>query len=163
MAKKKTKTGPKKGMARLLELTGAPRGLVGLSGVMSVLASAASFVPYLAIYFLIRELVAVFPDFAGLDGRRVMGFGLMALLGVFGNILLYFAALALSHIAAYGTVYELKINFLAHISRLPLGFHIGTGSGALRKIMDENIESLESFIAHQLPDMIATFAAPVIT
>jgi ATP-binding cassette subfamily B protein len=149
-------------MARLFELAGMHKGLVVFSGILAVLSSVASFIPYLAIYFLIREIIAVFPNFAYLDIARVMNYGLLALFGVFGNVLLYFASLTLSHIAAYGTLYELKINFVAHITRLPLGFHIGTGSGALRKIMDENIESVESFIAHQLPDMIAAFTAPVV-
>jgi ATP-binding cassette subfamily B protein len=159
---KTKKAAPKKGIIRLFELAGAHKGLVTASGILSALASVASFVPYLAVYFLIREIVAVFPDFSGLDGVRVMNFGLLALLGVFANVLLYFAALTLSHIAAYGTLYDLKIHFVAHITRLPLGFHIGTGSGALRKIMDENIESVLSFIAHQMPDMIAAFVAPVV-
>jgi ATP-binding cassette subfamily B protein len=162
MPRNKTEAIPKKGMARLFELAGMHKGLVVFSGILAVLSSAASFIPYLAIYFLIREIIAVFPNFAYLDAARVMNYGLLALFGVFGNVLLYFAALTLSHIAAYGTLYELKINFVAHITRLPLGFHIGTGSGAIRKIMDENIESVESFIAHQLPDMIAAFTAPMV-
>ncbi|MDR2634037.1 MAG: ABC transporter ATP-binding protein/permease [Treponema sp.] len=162
MPKSKTEAIPKKGMSRLFELAGTHKGLIVLSGVLAVLSSAASFVPYLAVYVLIRELIGVFPDFARLDAARVMSCGVLALIGVFATVLLYFAALALSHIAAYGTVYELKINFVAHISRLPLGFHIGTGSGGLRKIMDENIESVESFVAHKLPDMIAASTAPVI-
>ncbi|MDR2632463.1 MAG: ABC transporter ATP-binding protein/permease [Treponema sp.] len=161
MPKNKTEVAPKKGMARLFEIAKAHKGLVVLSGVFAVLASAASFIPYLAVYFLIREIVAVFPDFTRLGAAGMMNYGLAALLGVFANVLFYFTALVFSHIAAYGTVYELKVHFVAHITRLPLGFHIGTGSGGLRKIMDENIESTESFIGHQLPDMIAAFAAPV--
>jgi ATP-binding cassette subfamily B protein len=162
MSRNKTAATPKKGMARLFELAGKHKGLVVSSGILSVMASAVSFVPYLAVYFLIREIIAVFPNFTKLEAARMMGCGFMALLGVFCNVLFYFAALALSHIAAYGTLYELKLHFIAHITRLPLGFHIGTGSGALRKIMDENIESVEGFIAHQLPDMIAAFTAPVV-
>lgn len=36
------------------------------------------------------------------------------------------------------------------------------GSGKLRKVMDDNIESLEGFIAHDLPNMISAFVAPVV-
>jgi ATP-binding cassette subfamily B protein len=160
MSKNKTAATPKKGMPRLFELAATHKGLVVSSGVFAVMASMASFVPYLTVYFLIREIIAVFPNFAHLDCARVMNYGVLALLGGAGNVLFYFAALALSHIAAYGTLYELKLNFVAHITRLPLGFHIGTGSGGLRKIMDENIESVEGFIAHQLPDLIAGFYDP---
>ncbi|MDR1399268.1 MAG: ABC transporter ATP-binding protein/permease [Treponema sp.] len=162
MSKNKTEAQPKKGIARLFELAATHKGLVICSGVLAVLSSVASFVPYLAVYFLIREIISVFPDFTRLDAPQVMNYGLLALLGVSAHVLLYFAALTFSHIAAYGTMYELKMNFIAHISRLPLGFHIGTGTGGLRKIMDENIESIEGFIAHHLPDLIAAFTAPVV-
>ena len=36
------------------------------------------------------------------------------------------------------------------------------GSGKLRKITDENIENVEKFIAHQLPDIVAAFVSPVV-
>jgi hypothetical protein len=41
----------------LFKLAEKHKGLVASSGVLSVMASAASFVPYLAVYFLIRELI----------------------------------------------------------------------------------------------------------
>src|SRR5699024_1954701 len=43
-----------------------------------------------------------------------------------------------------------------------LGYHLTLGSGKLRKIMDENIESVEKFIAHQLPDFVASLVAPLV-
>jgi ATP-binding cassette subfamily B protein len=88
--------------------------------------------------------------------------GWIALGGVLGHVLLYFAALMCSHLAAFGTLYELKVNFASHIARLPLGFYLNHGSGKLRKIMDENIEKIEGFIAHQLPDIVASFVAPLV-
>ncbi|MFV0364858.1 MAG: ABC transporter ATP-binding protein, partial [Suipraeoptans sp.] len=90
------------------------------------------------------------------------GYGLMALGGMILNIVLYFCALMCSHLAAFGTLYELKVNFATHLAKVPLGFHVMIGSGKLRKVMDENIEKVEQFIAHQLPDLIAAFVAPVV-
>jgi ATP-binding cassette subfamily B protein len=156
-----TKTA-KTGMARLLEFAGKQRWLIICSCVLSALASAASFVPYIAIYFLIREVVGVFPDFAALESAHITRYGLLALLGVFGNLALYFGALMLSHLAAFGTLFQMKLDFVGHITRLPLGFHLNYGSGALRKIIDENIESVEGFIAHQLPDIVAALFAPLV-
>ncbi len=130
--------------------------------VLSALATIASFLPYLAIYFIIQEIVGAYPDFDALDVPRVLGFGGMALGGVLLNVLLYAASVALSHIAAYGTLYQCKINYVSHITKLPLGYHLKMGSGRLRKIMDDNIESLEGFIAHDLPNMISAFVAPFV-
>lgn len=153
---------PKSGMARMLELAGAKKPLIIGAAVFSALAAVVSFVPYLAIYYIIREIIGVYPDFAALDTARAMRFGWLALGGVIGNILLYFIALMCSHLAAFGTLYELKVNFAAHIARLPLGFHLTFGSGKLRKVMDENIEKIEGFIAHQFPDLVASLVAPAV-
>ena len=66
-----------------------------------------------------------------------------------------------SHLAAFGTLYELKLAFANHITEIPLGYHLTIGSGRMRKIMDENIESIEKFIAHQFPDFVASLVAPL--
>jgi len=152
---------PKGGMARLLELASTKKPLIVCAAVFSALASIASFVPFIAIYYIVREIMGVYPDFSSLDAMKTVGFGWIAFGGVLGNILLYFAALMCSHLAAFGTLYELKLRFASHIAGLPLGFHLSIGSGKLRKVMDENIEKIEGFIAHQFPDIVASFVAPV--
>ncbi|MDR1628660.1 MAG: ABC transporter ATP-binding protein/permease [Oscillospiraceae bacterium] len=153
---------PKTGSARLLELAATKKPLIIGAGFLSALASVVSFVPFVAIYYIVREIVGAYPGFDLLDSEKVIRLGWLAFGGVIGNILLYFAALMCSHLAAFGTLYQLKLNFAYHIARLPLGFHLGYGSGKLRKVMDENIEKIEGFIAHQFPDIVASFVAPVV-
>ena len=54
MANKKPKQNkPKTGLARCLELASNKKGLVFLSAILSSLAAIASFVPYIAVYFII--------------------------------------------------------------------------------------------------------------
>ncbi len=45
---------------------------------------------------------------------------------------------------------------------LSLGFHTENSTGKIRKVVDENIEKIEGFIAHQLPDIVGSFATPVV-
>ena len=153
---------PKTGLARCMELASKRKGLVFLAAVLSSLAAIASFVPYIAVYGMIRLVLGVFPDLARLDLAAVMACGWMALAGIAANILLYFLAIFASHLAAFGTLYDLKLLFADHITKIPLGYHLTIGSGRLRKIMDENIESVEGFIAHQFPDFVASVTAPVV-
>ena len=122
----------------------------------------ASFIPYIAVYFMIRSIIGVFPNLDQLDMGMVMNYGWLALAGIVANILLYFLAIFSSHMAAFGTLYELKVLFADHITKIPLGYHLTIGSGRLRKIMDENIESVEGFIAHQFPDFVASITAPIV-
>jgi ATP-binding cassette subfamily B protein len=121
-----------------------------------------SFTPFIAIYYIIRELVAHFADLSGLDREYITALGWLACGGAAGAILLNFLALACSHVAAFTTLYQLKLDFTRHIASLPLGFHTENSTGKLRKIVDENIEKLEGFIAHQLPDLAGSFAMPIV-
>lgn len=152
----------KTGIARLMELAATKKPLMISSVILSALASIASFVPYVAIYYIIGEIMGSYGDFNSLDVEKTLNFGWIALGGIILNILLYFGALVCSHLAAFGTLYELKVNFASHLAKLPLGFHLTIGSGKMRKIMDENIEKIEGFIAHQLPDIVAAFVAPIV-
>lgn len=153
----------KTGMARLMELAFLKKGLSISACVLSVLSVAVSFTPYIAIYYIIRELVAHFADARGLDTALMIRLGVLAAGGAVAAVLLNWFALLCSHFAAFTTLYRLKLDFAAHVASLPLGFHTANSTGKLRKIVDENIEKLEGFIAHQLPDIVGTFAMPIIT
>lgn len=154
----KTKTG----MARLMQLAATKKPLIVIAVMLSVLASVAGFIPYIAIYLAVKEIISVWPSFTSQSSELVIRYGWLAFGGVAANVLLYFGALSCSHMAAFGTLYDLKINFASHLAKVPLGLHMMVGSGKLRKIMDENIEQIEGFIAHQLPDLAASFVAPVV-
>ncbi|MDR1343075.1 MAG: ABC transporter ATP-binding protein/permease [Prevotellaceae bacterium] len=153
----------KQGMARLWELATVKKTLVVASCALSALSVVASFAPFIAIYGIIRELVLHFADLSTLSGAYMAQLGWLACGGAVAAILLNFIALMCSHVAAFTTLYHLKLDFTRHIASLPLGFHTGNATGKLRKIVDENIEKLEGFIAHQLPDLVGSFAMPVVT
>ena len=57
----------KTGLARCLELASGHKGLVFLSGFLAALAAICSFVPYLSIYYIIREILFVYPDMSLLN------------------------------------------------------------------------------------------------
>jgi ATP-binding cassette subfamily B protein len=159
---KKNPVQPKTGFARLIELAMTKKALVVGSLILSVVAAVLSFVPYLSIYFIIIKVIEALPDVVGADAGYIIRWGWIAFAGAVCNILVYFAALMCSHLAAFGTLYKLKVDFASHLARVPLGFHVLIGSGKLRKITDDNIEKIEGFIAHQLPDLAAAIVAPVL-
>jgi ATP-binding cassette subfamily B protein len=153
----------KTGMARLWELAFRKKFLVIGSCFFSVISVAVSFVPFIAVYYLIRELVSHAADLGGLDRAYMMRLGWFAAGGAAAAVFLNFIALMFSHVAAFTTLYGLKLEFTRHLASLPMGFHTENSTGKLRKIVDENIEKLEGFIAHQLPDLTGSAAMPVFT
>ncbi|MDR1997813.1 MAG: ABC transporter ATP-binding protein/permease [Candidatus Margulisbacteria bacterium] len=149
------------GMARLWELAFQKKFLTISACVLAVASTALSFTPFVAVYYIIRELVGHFADLSALNAAYLTRLGWLACGGAAVAILLNFFALMCSHVAAFITMYQLKLDFTRHIASLPLGFHSANSTGKLRKIVDENIEKLETFIAHQLPDLAGSLAMPL--
>ena len=147
-------------MKRMWALAFTKKPLAVSSCVLAVISTLISFVPFVAIYYIIRELALNMNNATGLDAGYISGLGWLAGGAAIAAILLNFAALMCSHLAAFKTLYILKVRFANHIASLSMGFHTENSTGKVRKIVDENIEKIEGFIAHQLSDIVGSFAAP---
>ncbi|HWQ80148.1 MAG TPA: ABC transporter ATP-binding protein [Anaerovoracaceae bacterium] len=150
------------GMKRMWELAFTKKTLALSACALSIVSVAVSFVPFIAIYYIIHELAMNMSDLGSLDGVYMIRLGWLAGGAAIGAILLNFCALMCSHLAAFKTLYYLKLKFTNHLASLPMGFHTENSTGKIRKVVDENIEKIEGFIAHQLPDIIGSFATPVV-
>ena len=147
-------------MKRMWELAFTKKPLAVSSCVLAVISTLVSFVPFIAIYYIIRALALSTNASGSLDAGYITGLGWLAGGSAVAAILLNFIALMCSHMAAFQTLYLLKVKFTNHIASLSMGFHTENATGKVRKIVDENIEKIEGFIAHQLPDIVGSFAAP---
>ena len=67
-----------------------------------------------------------------------------------------------SHISAFNILYKIRIDLIEHMSKLNMGFFKKNMTGKLKKIINEDVEKLENFIAHQIPDLSSAFATPLI-
>ena len=68
---------------------------------------------------------------------------------------------SLAHAAAYDIIYHLRIRLLEKLAKLPAGYFGATTQGALKKILSDDTEQIEAFIAHHLCDIVAAIATPV--
>ena len=158
-AKEQEKSAPN--MKRMWELAFTKKSLAISSCVLAVISTLVSFVPFIAIYYIIRELAFHMDDLGGLNVAHITTLGWVAGGSAIAAILLNFIALMCSHMAAFKTLYLLKLRFANHVASLSMGFHTENSTGKVRKIVDDNIEKIEGFIAHQLPDIIGSFASPI--
>lgn len=86
----------------------------------------------------------------------------IALGAFFAFGVLTFASLMLSHIAAFNILYEIRMQLVQKMVRLPLGFFSRRASGELKKIMSDDVERIELFIAHHIPDIVTALLFPLI-
>lgn len=67
-----------------------------------------------------------------------------------------------SHVAAFRILYGLRIRLSEHLGRLSLGYLNGTSTGAIKKIMEQNVEKIENFVAHTIPDLVNVLATVIL-
>ncbi|GIO91484.1 ABC transporter ATP-binding protein [Paenibacillus lactis] len=144
----------KKGITRLLEIAGEKRGLMIVSGLLSSLSAICMLVPYASVYFILKELLEHAASPALADGAKMIRFGVIALLGFAVGLITMYAGGMASHIAAFRILYGLRIKLSGHIGKLPLGWLTGKSTGAVKKTLEQSVEKVETFIAHQLPDLV---------
>lgn len=146
-------------LSRLLEYAGGYKAFTitgcTLSGVSAVLA----LLPYVFIWFVIRDVFAALPDVSGASG--LTRYGWLAVIFAVISIVIYFAALMLTHLAAFRTARNMRQAAVEHIVNLPLGFFSGNQSGRLRKIIDSNADMTEGLLAHQMPDLVGAVVTPI--
>lgn len=148
----------KNGIARLLEIAGRRKLLLFISGFLSVLHALLSLVPYILIFYIIRELTRERVDFS-LARQYIIYAAIAAVVSMF----VFFISGILSHIAAYNILFELRRFIVDKVGKLPMGYLNNRNSGALKKILSDDVERIENFIAHQIPDFVKGVALPVIT
>lgn len=159
MARKKR---AKKGVARLLEISGEKWGMLVLAGALSVLSTLLQFAPFVAVYCIIEELLRNAANVAASDMGRIRFWGVFALLSLLLSLLSLYVSVVVSHVAAYRILYNLRLSLAKHLAGLPMGFHTENASGAIKKILEFNVEKIEQFVAHQLGDFVAALALPAI-
>ena len=152
------KSKKKEGLSRLFEIAGQRKGLLILAGLLSAGSAVCMLVPYWAVYEILKELLSHGVNPAASDGTYMMRWGWIAFGGLVGGLVLLYAALMSSHVAAFRILYGLRVRLSEHIGKLPLGYLNNTSTGAIKKTMDQNIEKIEGFIAHTIPDLVNVVA-----
>lgn len=151
----------KDGISRLLEFAGKYRSLLGLSQILSGISAVFILMPFICVYFAAKELIDTYMG-NQLDTQKLLQWGICALVCEFIGLGIYFAALMCSHIAAFHTEKNLKMAALTHLAKMPLGYFDKNPSGKLRKIIDDNSAQTETYIAHQMPDLVGAQVTMVV-
>lgn len=149
-------------MSRLFEIAGEKKGLLMLAGVLSAVSALCMLVPYWSVYEVLKELLLHGSKISELDSSVLIHWGWVAFVGLVAGLLLLYGALMASHVAAFRILYGLRIRLSGHIGRLSLGYLNGTSTGAIKKTMEQNVEKIENFVAHTIPDLVNVLATIVL-
>ena len=146
-------------LKKLQNYRGKRKVLLPAAMLLSALSALAGMLPYILIWLIVRELLE---HGEITSSGTVVTYAWWAAGMAVASIVLYFAALMSSHLAAFRVESNLRKEAMRQIVRMPLGFFDINTSGRIRKIIDDNAGVTHSFLAHQLPDLAATFLVPLV-
>ncbi|WP_200890687.1 ABC transporter ATP-binding protein [Pedobacter lusitanus] len=151
-------TKPKNGIGRLLQIAGKEKLLLSVSAVLAVIHSLLTIIPYILVYYIVQAMLE-----PPVDTTQMINYIWQAVLAMIAAYALLYAAGVTSHIAAFNILYQLRKQMAEKLGRLPIGFINQNNSGALKKIMADDVERIENFIAHSIPDFVKGITLPVVT
>ena len=146
----------KSDLAVLLGYTGSYKGLTFLGFGLSAVAMVLGMLPYICIWLVARDLIAVAPNWT--EAAGIAKYGWMAFGFAVAGIVVYFAALMCTHLAAFRTASNIRKAGMKHLMKTPLGFFDSNASGLLRNRLDGAASETETLLAHNLADIVGTVA-----
>ena len=128
------------------------------SVVLSAVNGLLSLVPFIFLWLVVRTLLTANGNLAD---TPVWDYAIAAFVVSVANVLLYFAALMLSHLSAFRIETNMRRTAMERLMRVPLGFFDTQNTGRMRKIIDEDSSQTHTFVAHILPDVAGSVVAPI--
>ena len=145
-------------IGRIWELGEQQHGKLITAVILAVIGVVCGMAPYFAAAQIILLLLA---------GEHALGsYGIwlaVALGGYLVRTVLYNGALGLSHKATFQILKTIRQQLLAKLPKLPLGTVMDTSSGKLKQIIVDQVDSMETTLAHLFPEMTANITAPLLT
>ena len=132
-------------------------GKNGLSNLLLALKIVCDLIPQILLVCLISSLIT---NNISEDNLKYIFLGIFisfALKGVF-----YYFATRVAHEKAYEKLTELRVDIIGHLKKLSLGFFKEHNTGELTNIVQHDVEQVEVYLAHGLPEIMSVTLLPTI-
>lgn len=86
----------------------------------------------------------------------------LGLTGYIARTLLYNLALSTSHKATFSILKTIRHRILEKLPKLPLGTVMDMSSGKIKQIVVDQVDGMETTLAHLFPEMTANIAGPIL-
>ena len=143
-------------VAVLMKLGSDSRGKYVSSVVLAVLGVIFGVIPFLICARMIVALLAGNRQLSYYGSLSLLCLGSYFLKALFANL-----STSISHSAAFETMQAIRQKLIAKLARLPMGDLLNTPSGELKDTIVDRVESLETTLAHIIPEMVANLVIPL--
>ena len=145
--------------SRLMGFAENYKSFTYISLVLSAVSSVLALLPFYYIWKIIKEVLDIMPNFQNTTG--IVENGVLAVAFALLSMLIYIAALLCSHTSAFRVQANMRKQMMHKIVTLSLGEIEKIGSGKLRKTVNDCSSATETYLAHQLPDMVGSMVTPI--
>ena len=131
----------------IMYFAGSKKGQYFASMFFALISVACCIAPYFIIARIVRQLI---------DGERnwqlfLQESGIIALFWL-GNVLFHAISTGISHVATFNLLGNIRKMMCDKLARLPLGTVLDMPSGSLKNIMIDRVDSMETTLAHVVPE-----------
>lgn len=144
-------------VALLLHWAGEQKIWLFLAIFLSAVSGLCIIVPYIGIY---RLMDATFNHTC--TQELVVHTVVMIAVAVTLRFALFGCSGIAAHKGAYGALFKVRCMVAEHMARAPLGALNERRTGDIKTVLNEDIEKLELFLAHNLPDLVCYLVGPVV-
>ena len=129
-----------------------------ISAGLAFLATACQLIPFWLIFVAVRDVVD------GASSRNdLYRLAIIATASIVLRYALAAASTAVSHWAAFATLERLRMRIGERLGRMPLGHVTSRRSGEVQRVMKDDVEKLEQFLAHAIPDLVSAVGTVVLS
>ena len=143
--------------SRLLEWSAPQKPLY----LWSVLLAVGNVILKIIPYFLIADVVRMFLGGEKEFSQYLIKAGLIAISFIVAE-LLHSASTTLSHKATFSVLADIRKMCCDKLGKVSLGYVKDTPSGTFKNILVERIDSMETTLAHIVPEFTSNLLAPVV-
>lgn len=126
-----------------------------LAGLLLTLSVAAGMIPFVLVVDLVRQLASETPQIHTIRTTLLIITALLAMKAV-----LYGATHIISHTAAYKVLVSLRLKLIRHMERMNIAFFHRHKIGELTKVLNFDVEQVENYLAHGLPEIATATLIP---
>lgn len=140
----------------LAEFAGEKKSLYLASVIFAIFGVACSIVPYVIMGDMVTELIG-----GNRDWQFYLKDGIIMAAFWVGRVTFHGISTSCSHKATFHVLATIRKRLCDKLAKVPLGRVKDTPSGSLKNIMVERVDSIETTLAHVLPEFTANLLAPL--
>ncbi|GKX27616.1 ABC transporter permease [Vallitalea longa] len=140
----------------LLKWAGKDKYYLYLSVICSLISGLSTTIPYYAVYKIMENI------YSGTCTKGVIvNYCTLLFFGIIIRFILFGTSGVLSHKGAYNALFKVRCLVINHMSKVPLGSLSERNTGEIKTVLNEEIEKLELFLAHHLPELVFYISGPL--